>query len=373
MEKLKIENKNLKKVLIGIDASRAFLSQRTGIEEYSFQVIKELTAKLGNQLVILYVRPEQAGASLGFPLPENWRLKPIKLPYFWTQIGLSLEMFFHPVDILFVPGHVAPLIHPKKTIVTVHGLEYEILPWAYSFWERLYMRLSIQKSCSWANKIVVVSENTKKDLMALYKIPMGKIEVIYEGVMNSFKSSGFNSKINQKYLLFIGRLEERKNIIGILRAFEILKEHYKIPHQLILAGKFGYGEEKIKNEIKNINFHSDIILPGFVSEEEKRELLKNADVFLFPTFYEGFGLPILEAQSVGTPVVASDNSSISEVAGGAAILVDPANAEQIADATYKILKEENFRESLIAKGLENVKKFSWEKCAEEISRVLLKD
>src|SRR5665647_117546 len=221
---------------IGIDGSRAFLKQRTGIEEYSYQVIKHLAEYLKKDKVILYLRCDQA---VDFSLPSNWEVKTLKFYYFWTQGGLSLEMILRPVDALFIPAHTVPIIHPKNTFVTIHGLEYEFCPKAYSFWARTYMRWSIKNSCKWAKKIISVSKNTKKDLIELYGVPSEKIEVVYEGYNNchsglepesSHKSydSGLDSRFhgNDKYLLFIGRLEERKNIIGIIKAFEILKERY---------------------------------------------------------------------------------------------------------------------------------------------------
>ncbi len=355
-------------MVIGIDASRAFLQTRTGIEEYSYQVIKNLRGKLENHQVVLYLRKEQM---IDFGLPENWRIKSINWPYFWTQIGISLEMILHPVDVLFVPSHVIPFIHPKKTIVTVHGLEYEVMPEAYSAWERLYMRLSIKKSCRWAARIITVSENTKKDLMRIYAVPVDKIEVIYEGVDDKFQIKSKIKILNDKYILFIGRLEERKNITGIVRAFEILKERYEISHKLVLAGKFGYGGEIICQEIKVGDSAGDISCVGFVSEEEKRALLKNAEVFLFPSFYEGFGLPVLEAQMAGVPVVTSNVSSLPEVGGEAAVYCDPAEPVSIAEAVYSVISDPVRKKELIEKGRENVKRFSWDKCAEEIVEVLV--
>ena len=384
---------------IGIDASRAFLKDRTGIEEYSYQVIKNLAKIEGEQArlastsghlresrrVVLYLRKNQ---EIDFTLPNNWKVKIIKWPRFWTQFGLSLEIFLHPVDALFIPAHTVPCIHPKNTIVTIHGLEYEFCPEAYSFWERLYMRSTIKKSCKWASSIIAVSNNTKQDLVKMYGVDAKKMHVIYEGCNNNdkFPISNFQSIsndknpnvytkyniLNTKYLLFIGRLEERKNVVGIIKSFEILKERYKIPHKLVLAGKPGFGYEKIKNEIANVNCVKDIIETGFVSAEEKNYLLNNADVFVFPTLYEGFGLPILEAQNAGVPVVASIEASIPEVSGDSALLVDPNNAEDIADAVYKIISDENLKKDLVQKGLENIKRFSWEKCAKEIAEILKK-
>jgi len=364
--------------VIGIDASRAFLKDRTGIEEYSYQVIKHLIKEIKNDQVVLYIRKNQ---KIDFALPENWKVKTIDFYYLWTQIGLSLEMLFHPVDVLFIPAHTVPCIHPKNTIVTIHGLEYEFCPQAYSFLERMYMRCSIKNSCQWAKKIIAVSENTKKDLMKLYKVSGEKAEVIYEGYSCNDKFPMTNDKsspndqfqiLNTKYLLFIGRLEERKNIVGIIQAFEILKEQYKISHKLFLAGKPGFGYEKIKNEIANVNCTKDIVELGFISGEKKEELLKNADIFVFPSFYEGFGLPILEAQNAGVSVVSSNVSSIPEVADGSALLVNPNNAEEIADAIHKLISDENFRNEIIKKGHVNVQRFSWEKCSHEIAQMLIK-
>jgi len=372
---------------IGIDGSRAFIKNRTGIEEYSYQVIKHLVNELSEHEIILYVRKNQ---KIDFILPKTWKIKTIYFYYLWTQLGLSLEMLFRPVDVLFIPAHTVPCIHPVNTIVTIHGLEYEFCPEAYSFLERIYMSCSIKNSCKWAKKIIAVSENTKKDLMKLYNVAEEKIKVIYEGynadanfqfpISNlqsnpNFQNSNLeiNSKFkiqNSKFLLFIGRLEERKNVVNIIDAFEILKEQYKIPHKLILAGNSGFGYNKIKDRITNSNCCKDVVELGYISEEEKWELLKNADVFVFPSFYEGFGLPILEAQNSNVPVVSSNISSIPEVADGSALLVDPNNAEEIADAIYKLISDENFRNEIIKKGQVNVQRFSWEKCGKKIAELL---
>jgi glycosyltransferase involved in cell wall biosynthesis len=364
---------------IGIDASRAFVKTKTGIEEYSYQVIKHLRDCLGGQTVILYLDPRVNGKKyIDFDLPENWKVKFLRAPKFWTQVRLSLEMLSHPVDVLFVPAHTVPLIHPKNTVVTIHGLEYEFCPKAYSLFERLYMRWSIRKSCQWAKKIISVSENTKKDLMRLYKVPEEKIEVIYEGISSKARFLPSSSEVLgipqsqalPKYLLFVGRLEERKNIFGIVETFELLKKKYNVPHKLILVGKFGFGGEKIKGKIDGSEYKSDIIMTGYVSDEEKYYLLANADVFIFATFYEGFGLPILEAQGAGTPVVTSNISSMPEVAGDSAVLVDPKNPSAIAEAAYKLISNESHKNDIIEKGYKNVKRFSWEKCAREVSSLL---
>lgn len=360
---------------IGIDASRSFRLQRTGIEEYSYQIIMHLRKELRTDEVLLYIRKNQ---KVNFDLPTNWKIKVIRWPRFWTQIGLSLEMMLHPVDVLFIPAHIVPIIHPRNTLVTVHGLEYEMMPEAYSFWGRFYMKISIKKSCQWAKKIIAVSENTKGDLMRLYNVSEDKIKVIGEGVSENFKFKILNLKSNlndkiliyKPYLLYIGRLEERKNVAGILETFKILKEKYKIPHSLVLAGAPGYGYESIKYHVSSIKYQEDIILTGFISEEEKWQLLSNADVFLFPSFYEGFGLPVLEAQSVGVPVVTSSVSSLPEVAGVGAAYCDPHDPNAIVEATYRLISDESYKNAIIEKGHENANGFSWERCADSIAKLL---
>jgi glycosyltransferase involved in cell wall biosynthesis len=167
--------------------------------------------------------------------------------------------------------------------------------------------------------------------------------------------------------LFVGRLETKKNVQGLIKAFNLLKRKYQVPHKLVLVGPRGYGYE---DSIGHLLDKSDIIEKGYLLEQEKWSLLKNADLFVFPSFYEGFGMPILEAQAVGCPVVATNVSSIPEVAGKGAMLVEPKNIEQIAEVMYKIISDDQLKKDLIARGYQNVERFSWQKCAEETLRVL---
>lgn len=369
-------------VKIGIDASRAFMKKRTGTEEYSFQVINYLREELKNEEVVLYLRPANVSPEkIGFQLPQNWRVKKLNWLRMWTQIGLSLEMMMHPIETLFIPAHTVPLLYAKKSVVVVHGLEYEFIPKAYSFLSRLHLRWSTKRSCKHAKKIITVSESTKRDLVKIYKTPNKKIQVIYEGYNKT--KIGPSKKIREvsskfgigkfKYLLFIGRIEFRKNTLGIIKSFEILKDKYNIDHKLVLIGGLGYGYEDVIKKADASKYRNDIILTGYVNEEDKWSLLKNSDVFLFPTFYEGFGLPVLEAQSIGVPVVVSNISSIPEIVGEymRSMLVDPNDYEKIADFTYKIIVDKKFRSNIKKAGRENVKRFSWDLCAEKIAKILL--
>lgn len=364
---------------IAIDASRAFLHERTGIEEYSYQLIKYLRVPLGQEHVTLYLR-RGTRENIDFSLPKTWRVKELWSPRLWTYVRLSLSLFIHRPTHLLVPGHIAPPIHPKKTTVVVHGLEFEINPEAYSRYEQVSMRRGIKNSCRWARNIVCVSNNTKRDLVRIYQVKKEKVRVAYEGMnvappeQQELTATVLRKYHLQKsgYVIFIGRLEERKNIIQILKAYEILRRHFLLSHRLVLVGKGGFGFEKIQEEIANHPFKTDIVLTGFVSVDEKWALLRNATVFVFPSLYEGFGLPVLEAQQVGVPVVTSNNSSLREVAGDSALLVDPLSATDIAEKTYALLANHDVRESAIAHGYENIKRFTWERCARLVAKMLLR-
>ena len=197
------------------------------------------------------------------------------------------------------------------------------------------------------------------------------LEIIMTGAFQAFPPKADQPRAGKPYLLFVGRLETRKNIVRIVEAFEFLKEQYHIPHELVLAGKPGYGYEKIRLRILESRFRDEIREVGYVNEEEKWKLLNGADVFLFPTLYEGFGIPILEAQSVEAPVVTSVTSSLPEVAGEGAIFVDPLRMESIAEGVQKLLVESEIRSGIIKRGTHNVSRFSWMSCAKNIARILV--
>jgi len=361
---------------IGIDASRAFTKERTGIEEYSYQLIRNLAMMdLKSHQIFLYARKNSI---IDFNLPSNFKLKIIPINKFWTQIGLASEMMKNKPDVLFVPSYAVPQIHPAKTVVTIHGLEYKYFPECYFLKERLILEFNTKLSLKLASKIIVPSENTKKDLIKFYGVDVDKIKVVYHGAgITNYELRITNYENNNFNILFIGRLEKRKNVVNLIRAFELFKNQLRrrhsgmSPSQLILVGKAGFGFQKIKKAIEESLFKKDIILKSYVSELEKEELYKKADLFILPSFYEGFGLPVLEAMSYGVPVICSNNSSLPEVVGDAALLVDPNNIQEISGAINKVFSDDDLRNKMIKRGFENVKKFSWEKCAKETMNVLL--
>ncbi len=308
------------------------LKQRTGVGEYIYQLLKHLPEvdDYKNHHFFLY-------ATKTLKWPFKWG---------WTQIRLSLTMLKNKPDILFIPVHTFPIIHPKKIVVTIQGLEFERVPESYSLSERKKLRFLTKRNAKKAEKIIVPSECTKRDLIKFYKIDSNKIQVIPHGIMCEAQPHTSKSK-TRPYLLYIGTKHKRKNIDGLKKAYKILKEKYKIKHELILAGPNKY-----------------------IDDNKKWQLLRNADVFVFPSFYEGFGFPVLEAQSVGVPVVASSAGSLPEILNDSALLVNPKKPTEIAEAVYRIIKNPELKKELIKKGQENIKRFSWQQCAKETLKII---
>lgn len=361
---------------VGIDASRAFIKERTGTEEYSYRLIKELT-KINDPFCqfFLYVRK---GEGVDFGLSANVHLKKINVEKFYTQAGLSSEIFRNPVDVLFVPSHSVPFVHPRKTIVTVHGLEYKKSPECYSLRERMMLELNTRLSVKWAQKIITPSESAKNDLLRYYKVNPEKIAIINHGAGGErYQISNIennNLRVDDIKILFIGRLEKRKNVANLVKAFNILRSMANLDGRkikLTLVGRPGFGYEKIKKEIENSPFKKDIEIKGYVSEDEKLKILQEAYVLIAPSLAEGFGLPILEAQAQNVPVLCSDIPPFKEVAKDSVLYFDPQNNADIAVKMADIFRDEKLHEALAIKGSENVKNYSWEKCAKETMKVLI--
>ena len=405
-----IEQKgNNKKILIMVPAQAVFKKEKTGVEEYLFKLLDMWSVLEPKDIQFrIYLKHEVKNLPL-FLKKDFLEIKVIRLLWLWTVGRLSLEMLKiifqrkfsvsfrrnFSEAVLFAPTNVMPLIHPKRTVVTIHGLEYEYFPQYYSWFSRKYLRWSTRYATKHASRIIAVSENTKQDLVKLYGCPSEKIEVIWHGVnlvkseKLKVKSQSSKFKINEPYFLYLGRIELKKNVVGIIEAFEMLNTKYEIRNtKLVLAGGAGYGWESVKLKVKSLKCKEDVIFTGHIEGERKWELLRNATALVFPSFYEGFGLPILEAQSVGVPVITSKGSSMEEITTlmknekrkrknnnekcktYSALLVDPNKPEEIASAMDKIISDDKLRKDLIQAGYENVKRFSWEKTARKTLSVL---
>lgn len=357
---------------IGIDASRYKHAEATGVEWYSWHIInglvKEILAKKKDELV-LYSREKLTLECLNDVRVENKVLPGRRL---WTLKSLSREMTKHPPDVLFVPSHTLPLNLPKKSVVTIHDVAFKHLPKVYSFSQYHYLNWSTKFAVKKATRIIVPSEATKCDLVKFFKCNPEKIVVIPHGFSQPkavneeevlrespiFKYFGITK--NSPYILFIGRLESKKNLVRLVEAFAEFSKKYP-KYRLILAGKRGVGFEQIIKTVNKLELAHKVVMPGYITEEEKAVLYEYAKVFAFPSLYEGFGLPILEAFHYQKPVLCSNVSAMPEVAGEAVHYVDPLKAEEIFEGLKKLVEDEKYAAYLVVKGNERLKLFSWEK------------
>ena len=281
---------------------------------------------------------------------------------------------------LFHSQYVLPPFIPCKSVLTIHDILFESHPEFFPEVHRRLLKFFIPFSAKRADRIISVSEFTKKQIMKYYRVPEEKITVIYEGASDKFlpirdkeliKPVLEKYGIKKRYILFVGRVEPRKNIVGLLNAFVYIKNKGMKDFCLVIVGNQDkiFQEKELFDQIKELQLDSDVIFTGGVSDEDLPVLYNEAEVLVYPAFAEGFGLPVLEAMACGTPVVTSNTTSLPEVTGDAAILVNPYSSEEIGQALEKILNDDSLRRELALRGLQRAKKFSWQDAAKKTIEV----
>ncbi len=362
---------------VGIDASRIATDERSGTENYTLRLVESISAVDRKNRYTLYLNKLPRFFEITH---KNISTKHIPLTYLLTQARLALECLIKPPEILFVPAHTIPIIRRPnlKTVVTVHDLGAEFLEAYHKFPQKIYLNWSTEYIARHASHIIAVSNSTKKDLISTLKVPSKRISVVHEGVDHDFfyprdpqeiRKVRLKYGLDSKYLLFVGTIQPRKNIIKLIQAYAKLQDR-KV--DLVLVGKPGWLYDDIYKAPKKYGVASFVKFLGFVSEEDLPALYSGSEAFVLPSLYEGFGLPILEAMACGVPVVTSNTSSLPEVSGGRALLVKPKDVYDISYNLSRILNEEDLRWRLKAKGKEWSRRFSWEKTAKETVAVLEK-
>lgn len=356
--------------IIGIDASRADSPLPTGTETYSRRLIQALLASSAPHRFRLYFRSAPATDFGGA------ELRPIPFPRLWTHLRLSWEMVRCPPDLLFVPAHVLPLLHPPLSLVTVHDLGYLHFPAAHPLRQRLYLDLSTRWSARAAAHLLTDSEATRVDLIRHYGTPPDKITVAYPGydeTLAPVRDPAIVAAVQRRYaipgpyLLYLGTLQPRKNLARLIDAFARLGDKNL---WLVLAGRKGWLYDDLFAQVRRLGLEGRVLFPGYIAEEDKAALLSGALAFAFPSLYEGFGLPILEAQACGCPVFCADTSSLPEVAGASALLVDPQDTDALTAAMSRLATESRLREHLVEAGFANLARFSWQRCAQTVLEVI---
>src|SRR3989344_2187371 len=358
---------------IGIHAAALVRPRIAGVERYTRELLGALLAlpESRSHTFVLFT-PTRPDFDVSQTPHAKFHIVPQNIAF--TQFGLSKAFLRMKLDSFFVPAHVLPRVLPGKTVVTVHGLEFEHAPWAYPKTQRLWLRVMTKDAVKRADKVIAISEATKRDLVERYHVPEDKISVIHHGfsVQETQDEIASKAQVGRKpYFLFFGRLEQKKNIASIVRAFTTFKTLTRFPHRLLLAGAAGFGFSHIKKEVDTSPAKNDIVRLGYVPDTLRGHLLKYAAAFVFPSWAEGFGLPILEAQAAGVPVITSDTTAMPEIAGGGALFVDPKDPEMLAQAMRKIVQDPKLRQKLIVAGLVNLKRFSWEETARRTLGILI--
>ncbi len=347
---------------------------------------------------------------------SNYLVKKLTPFPFWTQTRLAKRLFQDKPQVLWMPMHNIPLFHPSSTkvAVTIHDLAFKYFPQMFPRKERLKINWLSDQAIQRSDKIMAVSQATKEDILKFYpQIPREKIKVIYHGLdKNLFQKENDLDKhqSNYRYILYVGALQPRKNIQNIVKAFEIYKQKTKSKIKLVIAGSKAWLWEEILEAMRVSAYSADIVFKEKPSFQEIKTLYSSASLFLFPSLYEGFGLPVLEAQAMGTPVITSNLSSLPEIVDQdyvlryyernnvrnnvkekkeknknnsslylnqlkknphqSALLVDPYQPQAIAQAIETILENQEIKEILVQRGKTNLQRFSWEKTAREIGEVL---
>lgn len=354
---------------IGVDI-RSTLKKTTGIGRYTLSLINAIAKVDRANEYYLYSKKKILDFKRRLPV-------------------LPGENFFHCVDYFGRgPGRVLPkvdLVHtssydlekPKraKFFVTIHDVVSKAYPYGHTKHTIEEIDRKLRDILDEADGLIADSYNTKSDLTKFYKVPDSKISVIYPGVSSFFSGikSGYADRgvasEEDDFILFVGTLEPRKNIEGLIKAFGWIKKHSGITHKLYIVGMKGWMFENIFKAYEESDFKKDIIFKGYIEENYLKRLYQEASVFVYPSFYEGFGFPIIEAFSAGVPVVTSKTSSCGEIGGSSALLIDPADFREIADAILKLITDENLKRSLVERGVDRAKEFTWAKTAESFVRL----
>lgn len=370
---------------IGIDC-RIYSSNFTGLGRYTYELVNNFI-KLNNQLknphelILFFNDPEFKQ----FPSYPHVKKILVNCPHYSLkeQTTFLFKLKKEKLDLVHFPHFNVPIFYKKPFTVTIHDLTLTHFPGRKmtKWYHRLAYHLTIKNAVKNSRKIIAVSNHTKKDLIKNFTVNPKKIEVIYNGISSHFKKISDTKKlattlkkyvITKPFLLYTGVWRNHKNLPRLLHALKILKEKYKLNLNLVITGRSDPHYPEVKNTVKELSLNKNVKFPGLVEESELIRLYNAAAIFVFPSLYEGFGLPPLEAMQCGTPVATSNTSSLPEICGKEnAVLFDPYDPEDIAQKIALLYKDKALQQKLVKNAQAHIKKFSWEKSAEKTWKILV--
>jgi len=383
--------------MIGIDGNEANQKVKVGSGVYAFELLRHFEKyQISNIKYQIYLKDKPIAE-----LPSetiNWQYKLIKPSKLWTQFGLPIHLWKEKLvgnapNVFFSPSHYAPRFCPVPSVVTIFDLSFIRFPEMFLKKDLYQLRNWTNYSIKQAKKIITISEFSKKEIVDYYKINPQKISVAYPGYdSNKYKISNIKNKkhisniknkykINTDYILFVGTIQPRKNLVRLLEAFTIFINQVRKakPNQvriklvicgMIDEGRGGWMQENLKSQISNLKLENEVVVTGYVEDEDLPYLISGTKALVLPSLYEGFGIPVIEAMACGVPTVVSNVSSLPEIVGEAAILVDPYDVEDIARGISEACYNNSKREALIKRGLQRIKKYNWAESAKMVLNLL---
>jgi glycosyltransferase involved in cell wall biosynthesis len=349
-----------------------------GLGRYTYELLAALmTVDPDNEYVAFYNRPTEAQVDPPLDslphLTTNLGTKPWRMSALLAHFArVPQDRLFPDADVFHATDHLLPRLSRVKSVLTVHDLIFQFYPETHKPLNRWFLTLMMPRFLQAADSVIAVSKSTKKDAMDFYGLDEERIEVIYEGVHARFRPAPSDaiSVVLRKYglvggfILSVGTIEPRKNLTSLLEAYHVLKNQ-GTPRRLVIVGKKGWLYADFFRRLSELGLEDEVIFPGFVPDDDLPALYSAADLFVFPSLYEGFGLPVLEAMACGVPVITSNTSSLPEVAGEAALLIAPRDIGGLVKAIQLTLADEQTRTEMRDQGVQQAAKFSWEKAARE--------
>ncbi len=341
---------------IAIDASRTTVARVTGTEHYALQLIRALinhnkTLSTPHELLLYFRDTPQDDL---FPVREHVTFRVIPFARLWTHIRFAAALWQDKPNVVFVPAHTLPFVFAGRAAVTVHDLGYHYFPQSHPVLQRWYLDLTTRYSAHRAKVVLADSAATARDLQRFYGVPADKISVVYPGVdplkIDDFEAVRRKYHLPPRYFLFIGTLQPRKNIARLAQGFARYCQATNDDTALVLAGSKGW----LYDEAWTAGV-ARVMLTGYIDDDDKGALYAGARALVFPSLYEGFGFPVLEAMGCGTPVICSNTSSLPELAGNAALLIDPLDVDGLANAMQRIVTDETLRSEFVERGKVHMK------------------
>jgi glycosyltransferase involved in cell wall biosynthesis len=367
---------------IGLEAQRLFRTKKHGMEVVALETIRTLQKIDRQNEYVVFVRDDEDNTCI--QETSNFKIVKVAASSYpdWEQIRLPQTVKKERLDVLHCMSNTAPIFPPVPLVVTLHDVIFlesvEMKGTSYQNFGNLYRRFVVPRVTRKAKSIITVSHFEKNNILKYLNLPSEKIQVVYNAVAdrfhNSYTSEGYKS-VKQKYnlpdqfLLFSANAAPRKNTKGVIQAFAKYCEDNSNGLPLVMLNGKAEMVESILKETNQEKWLSQFLFPGYVSTDDLPLVYGLATVFLYPSFREGFGLPILEAMACGTPVITANTSSMPEVAGEAAVLVDPFRVNDIADAISHLLSDRTLQENNIKEGLARASQFSWENTAKEVLKI----